>query len=1177
MEQQGPTDDHILEVHGITDDMPMDILTLYFESNRRSGGGTIVSIKRQGDCAVLTFENPADAQSVLSKAGHKFQNVDLVVRRVPPKDPRKIVLHGLKPEIMDDTLILYLEMITDLSSEQFTVRSNPDRMHALVQFQEALSAEALEAIKKKAGSRCLKGATIEIEQLPRTDRILVENLGPTDDEDILSLYFESRRSNGGNVLGVTMVPGGKAIIVFQEWEAVDRVLQKCQKLQDRVLVVCPYYDFLHPPGTDQQCDNTAAAEAEVTAELSSTINIPDKRKLNILCSSTFLQDLKNECSELAVKVDDNNNVCVCGKDRLQIEKTKSRILEFLSNIAQVDVPISQDQSKFLSRADIRDFLQNMLRGKDFSTCYSISDCVMTVTAPSVPAAHQVAQLIEQQVCQFSISITYQQLHVLTSPDWEKLLSSLKCCDARVSEIGDQVYIISLQCFRAENEKRVEDLLKDAVPLESVIGMEPGKLRYLQDYDQDLLIGTGQVSIFPLEGDVTGLRITGEARACQAVDELLRSVISNICCRSVGLQEPGIARFLLEKRGANILKQLETKYKCAIGLERVRWIMLQYEHPLEIQNNQATPSFVRDVSDGTKLPARQQQSVNITDPNGNLPDLDAIRSLLASIVEPEAASSQRRKSEDVLIPRRASDGSENVSIEEDLYTDLPSRVCSGARNDVVEEEDPIDVDKKQQEENGGNNEDDAGDGSPLDDTSMMTVDDKDVDDDAQLYLALQYSMDNRYQQVREEEELQKVLQLSKEMASGQQENHLELANIGTSEASLEEAIKMSMAEAAQTSNSAQLTIYGNFDMDFERLIDELERNIRSHLREESVKHKCFQNLSNDYQSYLEYLQRKHAVKITVQGIEIKVCGFADYTVHAKESITQLMHWAVQEEMSELEGATIAKSVQWVKHIRQGVTVPYTPKAGAFIEKAFQQKQKKIDVIFNSQPYTIDFEQMEEYSLKAAVSLPIERKSLNSPVDTDVSSLGSGRIELIRLNEASEEYSKMIRHFYDTLQDLHNKIRIIKVEKVNNPLLYQQYLLKKASMVTTQPDVERVLYHGTTEESAKEIYVHGFNRSFCGKNATVYGQGVYFAVNASLSVQNQYTPPNANGHKSVLVAKVLTGAYTNGAFEMKTPPLKENGEMPLRYDSVVDDCKNPKIFVIFNDTQAYPQYLITCQRN
>ena len=59
---------------------------------------------------------------------------------------------------------------------------------------------------------------------------------------------------------------------------------------------------------------------------------------------------------------------------------------------------------------------------------------------------------------------------------------------------------------------------------------------------------------------------------------------------------------------------------------------------------------------------------------------------------------------------------------------------------------------------------------------------------------------------------------------------------------------------------------------------------------------------------------------------------------------------------------------------------------------------------------------------------------------------------------------------------------QVEKLGNRLLYNQYKLKKASLYQrgVRNEVERTLYHGTSESSVKDIYHHGFNRSFCGKN-------------------------------------------------------------------------------------------------
>lgn len=99
---------------------------------------------------------------------------------------------------------------------------------------------------------------------------------------------------------------------------------------------------------------------------------------------------------------------------------------------------------------------------------------------------------------------------------------------------------------------------------------------------------------------------------------------------------------------------------------------------------------------------------------------------------------------------------------------------------------------------------------------------------------------------------------------------------------------------------------------------------------------------------------------------------------------------------------------------------------------------------------------------------------------------------------------------------------------------------------------------------------------GPTATLYGLGVYFAARAAISARDRYSPPSAKGTKFIFMAKVLTGEFTAGQPGLRAPPLREGSGAPQRYHSVVDNPQQPDIFVIFNDTQAYPQYLITCHR-
>ncbi|KAL0189690.1 hypothetical protein M9458_016789, partial [Cirrhinus mrigala] len=70
---------------------------------------------------------------------------------------------------------------------------------------------------------------------------------------------------------------------------------------------------------------------------------------------------------------------------------------------------------------------------------------------------------------------------------------------------------------------------------------------------------------------------------------------------------------------------------------------------------------------------------------------------------------------------------------------------------------------------------------------------------------------------------------------------------------------------------------------------------------------------------------------------------------------------------------------------------------------------------------------------------------------------------------------------------------------------------------------------------------------------------------------YAVPAEDGIQVMFVACVLTGYYTQGQAEMKTPPVCVAPDH--LYDSVVDNMLNPSMFVVFHDCQAYPDYLIT----
>lgn len=108
-------------------------------------------------------------------------------------------------------------------------------------------------------------------------------------------------------------------------------------------------------------------------------------------------------------------------------------------------------------------------------------------------------------------------------------------------------------------------------------------------------------------------------------------------------------------------------------------------------------------------------------------------------------------------------------------------------------------------------------------------------------------------------------------------------------------------------------------------------------------------------------------------------------------------------------------------------------------------------------------------------------------------------------------------------------MISIQRVENRFLYTQYKsLQAYYMEKYGADKlnEKRLFHGTNSDCLESIWKAGFNRSYAGKNATAFGQGVYFASQSSYS--HGFTDITRKGQKvgHMFLAKVMVGNYVLG---------------------------------------------------
>ncbi|KAM4627343.1 protein mono-ADP-ribosyltransferase TIPARP isoform 1-T2 [Polymixia lowei] len=218
-----------------------------------------------------------------------------------------------------------------------------------------------------------------------------------------------------------------------------------------------------------------------------------------------------------------------------------------------------------------------------------------------------------------------------------------------------------------------------------------------------------------------------------------------------------------------------------------------------------------------------------------------------------------------------------------------------------------------------------------------------------------------------------------------------------------------------------------------------------------------------------------------------------------------------------------------------------------------------------------------SMDLSVSHPLSPTSTHPPSlfpETWLPMTTSQDFLQVPVSRDDRSYRTVYSLFHKTVSE--TKFRILKILRVQNPFLWEKYKRKKEYMSRRLSEMDRLLserhlFHGTSADVVEGICKHNFDPRVCGKHATMFGQGSYFARKAVYS--HNFSKRSPKGVHCMFLAKVLTGRFTVGNPSMRRPPpISPRDPSSDLYDSCVDNWVDPQIYVIFNDDQSYPYFII-----
>ena len=90
-----------------------------------------------------------------------------------------------------------------------------------------------------------------------------------------------------------------------------------------------------------------------------------------------------------------------------------------------------------------------------------------------------------------------------------------------------------------------------------------------------------------------------------------------------------------------------------------------------------------------------------------------------------------------------------------------------------------------------------------------------------------------------------------------------------------------------------------------------------------------------------------------------------------------------------------------------------------------------------------------------------------------------VHLVKLQSSSPEYKDVESKFNVTMTGSYSQI--LSIQRLQNPMLYWQYIARKNKQNPSGHKNELWLWHGTDPDVLNNINTQGFNRSFKEKNS------------------------------------------------------------------------------------------------
>ncbi|XP_053393606.1 uncharacterized protein LOC123565062 isoform X2 [Mercenaria mercenaria] len=1075
-----------VKVRGVQKILTKDILTYYFENEKRSGGGPIQSIwsdDEDENVVFITFSKSEDARKVVDRK-HEIQKCSLQASLYPPPPfyDNKVLIKGVQSS--KNALFLFLE--ANANAEPISVDYHEEEeTTVLVTMKTTTDFEKLE---KACKERTLEGARLTVSKVQISNCIFVSNLSPVVTKETVQYYFENKKkSGGGDVEKVVMNEDEverTCLVYFEDYKVIDSILDRQHNLGAKEVEVKCFQTALGPPEGETvektfQVPRAFEIKDADVHKVKFVANSPEQRK-------SFEQELLKQYTEVKWPTDTETHMhvqlhCTLTKDTkgcFNIAKSwekqaKSVFSKLMDAIVLYRIYVLED-----IKPEVMDFLKIIHKSEPTNVAIvTEKEQKVFVIVGKKAIADDLEVKIQDTIKKIIHGVKKERQKVTEvftniKPIETKMMVFEKLPESLEKEFGD----IKVQIAVEKNEIHLQGLMSSIKNAELAIYDKKSRFE-IQHIDN---ISKLVLSLLRLGKTSSSLQQKLRSNGIPAVWEIYANGIA-VCC-----SKPGFCEKALEVIRTFFHEDTISTERCTVpDLETDKWRSKVEEihamHPGEVQivlSDDLTKIHVCGTADIEKSVIEEVQGFlrSNTIVTMNVSNSREANCFLEKNCKTEIDDISR-KLQQYYVKIRSLEQYRGFEIR-GLQTGVQEANLQLQKlmNGIQQKKHTVSKPGIAEHIRSAKGKD-----------SIHTI-------EMRLSCVIVVEEDEAYNQtkpVRAGSSSVGILSGAigpKRVTTLRRSNNTDV--LGMAASSDEKGVRGRNVEP--DFNSVTFIVFALSADTIRTAIRKLEDSLEKEMVTKVIDSHTICQLEDHQVDEMIGIAIQYHVHISMdnnRGI-VKLTGIFPNIMTASEKINAFLRDAEWEELM--------KSVaQWF-YIEMTLTSEdvrqYEKDINLTIEKAYRQQKDSVTFSIDGIDYILDFASMEEYPEHDSTDkVNVFRRDLVKGGTYEVpghwDDMRHGNLRVVSLNSDLREYTDIEQMFKDSAKrnkgsnEQTKDWTVVKIERIQNKSLWEQYQSKKKQLEDqNRPGTfnERELWHGTSADLVDSINVHGFNPSLCGKN-------------------------------------------------------------------------------------------------